>query len=67
MVKPVYPTARHGHDYGKAKYITHHTNRYCLPAMNIRYLLPFEDFQRLVLRTDPEYKYYPECRTMWLE
>ncbi len=67
MVIQVYHTARHGQYYGKAEYITNHTNRYRLPTMNISYLLPFEDFQRLVLRTDPDYEYYPECRTMWPE
>ena len=58
---------QHGQYYGKAEYITNHINRYRLPTMNISYLLPFEDFQRLVLRTDPDYEYYPECRTMWPE
>jgi len=67
MVKQVYQTARHGQYYGKAEYITNHTNQYRLPTMNISYLLPFEDFQRLVLRTDPDYEYYPECRAMWPE
>jgi len=62
MVKQVYKSARHGQYYGKAQYIVRDTNPYRLPTMNVSYLLNFEDFQRLVLRTDPDYDFYPECR-----
>ena len=62
MVKQVYRTARHAQYCGTAQYVTRETNPYRLPAMNVSYLLPFDDFKRLVLRTDPEFEYYPECR-----
>lgn len=62
MVKQVYETARHAQNYGRAQYITRDVHPYRLPTMNISYLLHFEDFQRLVLRTDPDFEYYPECR-----
>ena len=65
MVKQVYRTARHGQYFGRAQYITRETDPYRLPTMNISYLLPFEDFKRLVDRSDPAHEYYPECRSMW--
>jgi len=67
MVKQVYRSARHAQYFGRAEYITRDTDPYRLPTMNISYLLPLEDFQRLVLRTEPEYEYYPESRNMWGE
>lgn len=64
MVKQVYETARHGQYFGRARYITCETDCYRLPTMNISYLLGFDDFRRLVKRSDPDYEYYPECRDM---
>ena len=62
LVKQVYKTARHGQYFGRAQYITHRTDPHRLPAMNINYLLGFENFRRLVLHTEPQHEYYPECR-----
>jgi len=58
MVKQVFDSARLFTAQGRAEYVTSKTDPYRLPTMNINHLLPFEDFQRLVLRTDPEYEYY---------
>ena len=60
LVKQVYKSARHFKCYGHADYITNETDLFRLPTMNVNYLLPFEDFKRLVNRTDPEYCYYKE-------
>ena len=49
---------------GQSEYITSATNPYQLPTMNINYLLPFDDFKRLVNRTDPDYTYYPESQAI---
>jgi peptidoglycan/xylan/chitin deacetylase (PgdA/CDA1 family) len=65
LVKQVYRTARHGQYYGKAEYVTRETNPYRLPTMNVSYLLPLEDFRRLVTRSEPDYEFYPECSKMW--
>jgi len=67
MVKQVYESARHGQYFGRAEYITRQTDPYRLPTMNVSYLLEFDDFQRLVERSDPEYEYYPECRSVGLD
>ena len=60
MVRDVYRTARHCRMFGQAEYITRRTDPYRLPTMNVSYLLPFEDYPRLVCRTDPGYVYYRE-------
>tara|TARA_B100000809_G_scaffold228582_1_gene241681 strand:+ start:209 stop:1072 length:864 start_codon:yes stop_codon:yes gene_type:complete len=62
MVKQVFDSARLFMGVGRAQYITTRTDPYRLPTMNINYLLPHVDFQRLVDRSDPNYEYYPESR-----
>jgi len=62
MVKEIYASARHFHWTGRAQYITRDCGPYRLPTMNVCHLLAFEDFKRLVDRTDPDYDYYPESR-----
>ena len=64
MVKQVYRSARHYSGVGRAQYISRKTDRYRLPTMNINYLLPFEDFRRLVDRTDPDFYYFEESRAI---
>lgn len=64
MVKQEYRTARHGQYFGRAEYITRATNPYRLPTMNINYLLSFDDFERLVTGSDPDYEYYAASRTI---
>ena len=49
---------------GRAEYITQGSDPYRLPAMNVNYLLPFEDFKRLVNRTATDHEYYPESRVI---
>ena len=65
MVQGIYMTARHGQYFGKAEYITRNTNPYRLPGMNISHLLGFDNFQRLVEYSDPNFEYYPQCSNMW--
>ncbi len=62
LVKQVYKTARHFRCYGCAENISRDTDFFRLPTMNVNYLLPIEDFQRLVNRQDPDFYYYEECR-----
>ena len=58
MVKQVFDSARLFSAQGRAEYVTSQTDPYRLPTMNINYQLSFEDFKRLVCRTDPDYEYY---------
>lgn len=58
LVKQLYDSARLFQTSGRAEYVTKDTNVYRLPTMNVNYQLPFEDFQRLVDRTDSKYKYW---------
>ena len=60
MVKQVYKSGRHYSGVGRAEYICSDTDPYRLPTMNINYLLPFEDFGRLVDRTDPDFYYFSD-------
>ena len=64
MVKEVYRTARHFRVFGQAEYITRQTNPYRLPTMNVNYLLGFDDYRRLVSRTDPDRIFYEESRVI---
>lgn len=64
LVKEIYDMARHFRCFGRAEYIDAGADPYRLPAMNINHLLSFEDFERLVGRTDPDHAYYTESRAI---
>ena len=64
MVNQVFDSARLFMGVGRAQYITPRTDPYRLSTININHLLPHVDFQRLVDRTDLDYKYYPESRAI---
>ena len=62
LVKQVYKSARHFKCYGSAEFVFKETDHFRLPTMNINYLLPFTDFQRLVNCNNPEFCYYKESQ-----
>ncbi len=64
MVKQVYRSARHFRVFGQAEYITRPTDPYRLPTLNINYALDFEEFRRLVCRTDPDHFFYEQGRVI---
>ena len=63
IVKQVYKTSRLFFVQGKVEYICKDTDPYRLPTMNISYQVSFDDFKRIVERSEPDFQLQLRCET----
>ena len=56
LVKQVFGTSRLFFAEGRVEYICKDTDPYRLPTMNISYQVSFDDFKKIVERTEPDFQ-----------